>query len=194
MSKENVIKLREITGAGVSDCQAALKESGDDIEKAIEVLRKKGALKAAKKLAERTAKEGLVGSYIHATGRAGCLIQVSCETDFVARTEEFKELVHDLAMHVTAFSPEYLRPEDIPAEVLDKEKEIYIEQLKKEGKPEQVIPKILEGKLEKFYGEVCLLNQPFIKDDKISVKEHIDQKIAKTGEKIEVVRFAKFNV
>lgn len=186
MSKQNLIKLRQSTGAGLSDCQDALAESGGDFGKATEILRKKGAVKAAKKSAEKTAREGLVGCYIHANGKVGALIQVNCETDFVARNQEFKDLVHDLAMQVAAAEPEYLKPEDIPAEALA--------QLKSEGKSQAVADKIIAGKLQKFYSEVCLLNQPFIKDDKITVKELVASKIAKTGEKIEVMRFVRFNV
>jgi len=189
-----VTKLRAQTGAGMVDCKKALDESNGDYEKAIEILRKKGEAKATKKMAERQTKEGIVYSYIHSNSKAGVLLELFCETDFVARTDDFKALAHDLAMQIVAMSPEYLSPEQVSAEVLEKEKEVYREQLKAEGKPEAMMEKILEGKLAKFYEENCLLNQAFIKDDKLKVGELIKQMIAKTGEKIEVGKYARFQI
>jgi elongation factor Ts len=187
-----VSQLRERTGAGIVECKNALDEAGGDIEKAIEVLRKKGEIKAAKKLNERTTKEGLVHAYIHANGKVGAMVEVSCETDFVARNEEFQAFVHDLAMQVAATNPLYVKPEDIPAEIVAKEKEMYLEEV--QGKPPAVIEKILEGKLQKYYSEVCFLKQSFVKDEDITIEELINQKIAKIGEKIEVKRFVRFQI
>ncbi len=187
-------QLRDLTGAGVSDCQSALQESNGDIEKAIEILRKKGAVKAAKKSAERTACQGLIESYIHANGRVGVLLELRCETDFVARNQEFKDLAHDIAMQIAATSPIYIKPENVPTAEIEKEKEIYREQLKNEGKPENVREKIIEGKLNKYLQEVCLLKQPFIKDDKITVEELLTRAIAKIGEKIEVANFTRYQI
>jgi len=187
-----VSQLRERTGAGIVECKNALDEAGGDIEKAIEVLRKKGEIKAAKKLNERTTKEGLIHAYIHANGKVGAMVEVSCETDFVARNEEFQAFVHDLAMQVAATNPLYVKPEDIPAEIVAKEKEMYLEEV--QGKPPAVIEKILEGKLQKYYSEVCFLKQSFVKDEDITIEELINQKIAKIGEKIEVKRFVRFQI
>lgn len=185
--------LREKTGAGIVDCKRALEESGGDIEKAIEILRKEGILKASKKM-ERQTREGLIYAYIHSNGKIGAMIEVNCETDFVARNNEFKELVHDLAMQVAATDPLYIKSEDIPAEVIEKEKDIYREAILAEGKPAEIVDKVIIGKLEKYYEEICLLNQPFIKEEKMKVAEVINQKIAKIGEKIEVKRFVRFQI
>ncbi len=189
-----VSQLREQTGAGVVECKIALDESGGNLEKAIEILRKKGEIKAAKKSAERTTKEGLVHAYIHANGKVGAMIEVSCETDFVARNEDFKSLVHDLAMQVAATNPLYIKTEDVPESVIAKEKEMYLEEIRGQEKPPAVIEKILEGKLEKYFEDVCLLKQPFIKDEDITVEELINQKIAKIGEKIEVKKFVRYQI
>lgn len=194
MDKKIIVKLREMTGAGMVECQKALAEAAGDLAQAQEILRKKGAVKAARKLAERTTKEGLVASYIHPNGKVGVLIEVACETDFVARNNEFKNLVHDLAMQVAAANPLYVAPSDVPTEVLAKEKEIYTEQLKSEKKSPQVAEKVVLGKLEKFYSEVCLIKQPFIKDDKITVAQLISEKVAVLGEKIEIKRFSRFQL
>lgn len=191
---QTVTKLRAQTGAGMVDCKKALDESNGDYEKAIEILRKKGEAKATKKMNERQTKEGIVYSYIHSNGKVGVLLEFFCETDFVARTDDFKALAHDIAMQIVAMSPDYLSPEQVPAAVLEKEKEVYREQLKAEGKPEAMMEKILEGKLAKFYEENCLLNQTFIKDDKVKVGELIKQMIAKTGEKIEIGKYARFQI
>jgi len=191
---KTLLHLREITGAGMSDCKTALDESNGEIEKAIEILRKKGALKAAKKSAERIARQGVIESYIHGNGSVGVLLKLLCETDFVARTDDFKNLAHDIAMQIAAANPSYLRPENVPAEELNKEKEIYTEQLKTEGKPEAVMAKIIDGKVQKYYEQVCLLKQPFIKDDKITIEKLIEQSIAKIGEKIEIAEFARYQI
>jgi elongation factor Ts len=193
ISAADVKELRNRTGAGMMDCKRALEETGGDMEKAIEYLRMKGLAAAAKK-AGRATKEGLVEAYIHGGGRIGVLIEVNCETDFVARTEDFKALVHDLAMQVAAARPRYVKREDVPEEVVEKEKSILRAQALNEGKPEKVIDKIVAGRLEKFYQDTCLLEQPFIKDMERTVKDLIAEKIAKLGENIEVRRFARFEV
>jgi len=194
MSQEEIIKLREQTGAGMLDCKKALDEAGNDYNKAIEILRKKGEAKAVKKIAERTAKEGLVYSYIHSSAKIGAMLELFCETDFVARTDDFKNLAHDLAMQIVAMSPDYLNPEQVPADVLAKEKDIYAEQMKGENKPPEILEKIIMGKLAKFYEEVCLMKQLFIKDDKITIEDLLKQMIAKTGEKIEIGHFTRFQI
>lgn len=193
ISMEDIKQLRAMTGAGVLECRKALGEAGGDMNKAIEILREKGVAKAAKK-ASREAHEGTIGHYVHTGSRVAALVELNCETDFVARTPEFQQLAHDLAMQVVAASPQYIRPEDIPAEVLEREKNIYRAQLADSGKPAEVIEKIVEGKLQKFYEEACLLNQPFIKDGNITVGELITQTIAKMGENIIVRRFVRFSV
>jgi elongation factor Ts len=189
-----ILKLRETTGAGMMDCKKALDEAGDDLEKAIDILRKKGAIKAAKKQSERQTKEGIVHAYVHSNNKVGVLLELLCETDFVARNEEFRNLAHDLAMQIAATNPLYVKPEDVPAEVVEKEKSIYLEELSGQEKPPAVAEKIIAGKLEKYYEDVCLLNQPFIKDEDITIKDLINQKIAKIGEKIEVGRFVRFAI
>ncbi|HEY4906051.1 MAG TPA: translation elongation factor Ts [Candidatus Acidoferrum sp.] len=190
----NLVKeLRERTGAGFSDCRAALVESGADIEKAIDILRKKGQAAAAKK-AQRQASEGLVGHYIHAGGKIGVIVEVNCESDFVARTEAFQQLCHDVAMHIAAIDPRYLRREEVTPEMLEREKEIYKDQAKATGKPEAVIERIVTGKMEKFYEENCLYEQHYIKDESVTIGEMITQAIAKLGENISVRRFVRFKV
>ena len=188
-----VKELRERTGAGFSDCRAALVESAGNLEQAINVLRKKGQA-AAQKKAQRQASEGLVSHYIHAGGKIGVLVEVNCESDFVARTEEFQRLCHDVAMHIAALDPRFLRREEVTQEILDHEREIYREQAKATGKPDAVIEKIVTGKMEKFYEENCLYEQHFIKDEGTTVKELIDISIAKLGENIAVRRFTRFKV
>ena len=173
------------------DCKRALEEANGDMEKAIEILKKKGMAKAEKK-ATRVAKEGLIGSYVHMGGKIGVLVEVNCETDFVARTDEFKQLVKDIAMQIAAMRPLYVSPEEIPEEVLEREKAIYREQAA--GKPQHVVERIVEGKLKKFYEEVCLLEQPFIRDDSKKIKDLIKEAIAKLGENIKVSRFVRFEV
>jgi len=186
-------QLRERTGLGIADCKKAIDESNGDIEKAIEILRKTGAIKAAKK-AERETKEGLVDSYIHPGGRIGVLLKVNCETDFVARNEEFKNLVHDIAVQIAAADPQYLKPEDVPETIKEKEKEIFREQLKREGKPEAIVDKILEGKLQKMYSEVCLIKQTFFKEEKITIEELVNQTISKLGENIQIAEFVRYKL
>jgi elongation factor Ts len=188
-----VKELRERTGAGFSDCKAALIEANGIIEKAIEILRKKGQAAAAKK-AQREASEGLVGHYIHAGGKIGVLVELNCESDFVARTEAFQQLSHDIAMHVAALDPRYVRREEVTPDMLEKEREIYRAQALASGKPEQVVEKIVAGKMEKFYEENCLYEQHYIKDESITIGEMISQAIAKLGENISVRRFARFKV
>jgi elongation factor Ts len=194
-SAQLVKELRDRTGAGVMDCKEALNASGDNLDTAVEYLRKKGIASAAKK-AHREAKEGVVGSYIHAGAKLGVMVEVNCESDFVARTEAFQELVKDLAMQVAASNPTYVSREDVPGEVLEKEREIYRGQMADQKKPPQVVDKIVEGKLEKFFSESCLLEQPFIKDahGKTLVKDLVAGATAKTGERIVVKRFARFQV
>lgn len=191
---EQIQKLREKSGAGLMDVKRALEEAGGDEEKAMEILRKKGQKIAAKKQEERVAKQGIVHSYIHAGGKVGAMILLACETDFVAKNQEFKDLAHDICMQVAAMSPQYISPGDVPEDVINKEKEVYKEQLAKEGKPENVMEKIIKGKLGKFYSEVCLLNQKFIKNDSKTINDLIVEITAKLGEKIEVKRMARFSL
>ncbi|WP_456341469.1 translation elongation factor Ts [Thermovibrio sp.] len=193
ITTQMIKELREKTGAGIVDCKKALVEAGGDIEKAVEILRKKGAAKAAKK-AERATAEGAVFSYIHGGGKVGVLVELNCETDFVARNETFKELGHEIAMQIAAMSPEYVSKEEVPAEVIEKEKEVLREQALAEGKPEHIVEKIVEGRLAKFYSEKCLLEQPWIKDDSKTIKDLITDYITKLGENIKVRRFARFEV
>jgi len=185
--------LRDKTGAPMMDCKNALVEAKGDVEQAIVLLRKRGVSVAAKK-ATRTTSEGSVASYIHAGGKIGVLVEVNCESDFVARTDDFKELVHDIAMHVAATDPKYIRREDVTAADYDREKDIYRTQAAATGKPPQVVEKIVEGKMSKFYEEVCLLEQPFIKDQTVSIQQLIAAKVGKLGENIAVRRFARFKV
>jgi elongation factor Ts len=193
ISAEQVKKLRERTGLGMMECKKALNESCGDIEKAILVLRKKGFARAERKMSRDTA-DGLVGSYIHMNGKIGVLVEVNCESDFVARNKEFQDMVKNIAMHVAAASPRYVSPEEIPQDVLDEEKEIIAAQFKDSNKPAEIIEKIVLGKLNKFYEEVCLLDQKYIKDDKVSIKEYVASFIAKFGENIRVKRFARFQL
>jgi elongation factor Ts len=193
ISAEMVKDLRQRTGAGIIDCKAALHEAKGDVEGAIEYLRRKGLATAAKK-AGRIATDGLVSSYIHAGGKMGVLVEVNCETDFVARTEDFQGFVKNIAMHVAAANPQYIRREDVPAEVIEKEKRIYRDQARDSGKPEKVIDKIVEGKLERFYSEACLLEQTFIRDSDLTVREVLEATIAKVGENISIRRFARFQL
>jgi elongation factor Ts len=192
---EMVKDLRERTGAGMMDCKAALDAAKGDLQGAVEYLRKKGLADAAKK-AHRDARDGVVASYIHSGSKIGVLVEINCETDFVARTPDFQQLVKDVAMQVAAANPTYVSREDVPGEVLEKEREIYREQMADQKKPPQVIDKIIEGKLEKFYAESCLLEQPFIKDSsgKSRVKDLVDQATAKLQERVVVKRFARFQV
>lgn len=190
---ELVKELREKTGAGILDCQKALTENGNSIDKAIDYLRQKG-LAAAQKKAGRETNQGLIHAYIHAGGKIGVLIEVNCETDFVARNEQFKAFVNDLALQVAASSPSYVRREEIPAEVVEKERSIYEAQAKELGKPPAAWPKIVEGKLEKFYQENCLLEQGFIKDPSVVIKDLLAQQIATIGENMNIRRFTRFQL
>src|SRR6184192_3758851 len=193
ISAAQVKELREKTGAPMMDCKQALTESKGDIEAAIVHLRKKGIATAAKK-ASRVTSEGSVASYIHAGGKIGVLLEVNCESDFVARTEDFQSLVHDIAMHIAASDPKFIRKEDVTPEAYEREKEIYRAQAAASGKPPQVVEKIVEGKMSKFYEEVCLYEQPFIKDQTVSISQLIASTIGKLGENISVRRFARFKV
>ncbi|MGA1862473.1 translation elongation factor Ts [Deferribacter thermophilus] len=188
-----VKELREKTGAGMMDCKKALQETDGDIEKAIEYLRKKGLADAAKK-AGRVAAEGLVVSYIHGGGRIGVLVEVNCETDFVARTDEFKELCNDIAMHICASNPLYVSQDEVPQEVIEKEKEIYVAKAKEQGKPDHIIEKIVEGQIKKYLESICLLDQPFVKNPDVTVGQYIAEKIAKIGENIKVRRFVRYQL
>ncbi len=193
ISAGQVKELREKTGAPMMDCKQALTEAKGDLENAIVLLRKKGVSVAAKK-ATRVTSEGSVASYIHAGGKIGVLVEVNCESDFVARTDDFKELVHDIAMHIAASDPKYVRKEDVTPEAFEREKDIYRAQAASTGKPPAVVEKIVAGKMEKFYEEVCLLEQPFIKDQTVNISQLIAAKIGKLGENIAVRRFARFKV
>ncbi|OUM88368.1 MAG: elongation factor Ts [Bacillus thermozeamaize] len=188
-----VKELREKTGAGMMDCKKALTEAGGDMERAVEILREKGLAAAAKK-AGRIATEGLVESYIHAGGRIGVLVEVNCETDFVAKTEEFKSFVKDIAMQIAAAKPSYIRKDEVPAEEVEKERSILRAQALNEGKPEHIVEKMVEGRLEKYFKEICLLEQPFIKDPDKSIDQLLKETIAKIGENISIRRFARFEL
>ena len=188
-----VKELRERTNAGFSDCRAALVEANGDLDKAVDVLRKKGQAAAAKK-ATREATEGLIGHYIHAGGKIGVIVEINCESDFVARTEAFQNLCHDVAMHIAAVDPRYVRREEVTPEMLEHEREIYSAQARATGKPEQVIQKIVQGKMEKFYEETCLYEQHYIKDETMTIGEKVNQAIANLGENITIRRFARFKV
>ena len=188
-----VKELRGKTGAGILDCQNALKETGSDIEKAIDLLRERG-LAAAQKKAGRESKEGVVSCYIHGGSKIGVLVEVNCETDFVARNEEFQELVKDVALQIAAANPSCVKREQVPSEQVEREKAIYLAQAKELGKPEAAIDKIVQGKLEKFYQENCLLEQSFIKDPNVSITEILTQKIAKLGENISIARFTRYQL
>lgn len=189
-----VMELRNRTGAGMVDCKVALDESQGDMDKAIEVLKKKGAIKAAKKSAERQATEGLVVSYVHHNGKLAALLELSCETDFVARTDEFKELAQDLALQVAAMDPTYVSPETIPVEEVEKKRNEFLAELAEDKKPEDIKQKIVEGKLNKWYSDVCLTKQFFIKDEDKTIEQLLNEKIAKIGEKIAPTRFTRMQM
>ncbi|MCH6569244.1 MAG: translation elongation factor Ts [Acidobacteria bacterium] len=193
ISAEQVKALRDQTGAGMMECKKALLEADGDLEKAVTLLRERG-LAAAAKRADRQTREGIIGHYIHSGGRLGVLAEVNCETDFVAATEEFQELVRDIAMQIAASNPSYVRREDVRQEEIEREKEIYHNQAQSTGKPEKIMERIVEGKLNKYYSEVCLYEQPFIKDPELTVEELIKAKIAVLKENITVKRFARFKV
>ena len=192
ITADQVRQLREMTGAGMMECKKALSETNGDLDKAVDVLRKSGIAKAEKR-ADRAASQGRIESYVH-DSRIGVLVEVNCETDFVARTDDFKALCKDLAMQVAAAGADYVRREEVPAERIERERAIYAEQVKNEGKPAAIVDKIVDGKLNKFYSEVCLLEQPFIKDDKKTIMELVRETSSKTGENVVVRRFARFHL
>ncbi|HYY25056.1 MAG TPA: translation elongation factor Ts [Candidatus Udaeobacter sp.] len=193
ITAEMVKDLREKTGAGMMDCKKALSETEGDIEKAIDYLRQKGLSDAAKR-GGRTATEGAIGSYIHPGGKLGVLVEINCESDFVARTEDFQTLVKDVAMHIAAANPLYLRREEVPENVMAREKNIYEAQAREGGKPEKIIERIVQGKLEKFFQEICLLEQPFVKDPDVNISQLVSSKIAKLGENIVIRRFQRYQL
>jgi elongation factor Ts len=189
-----VAELRAKTGAGMVDCKKALEEANGDEAKAMEILRAKGAMKAAKKNAERETAEGLVEAYVHANGKVGALVELQCETDFVALNPEFKQLAHEIAMQVAAMAPIYVSPEEIPAGIVEKERNLYLAEIAEEKKPEEIKVKIVEGKLAKWYADVCLLNQLWVKDDSKTIAQLITEKVATIGEKIIVARFVRLEL
>lgn len=189
-----VMELRNRTGAGVVDCKKALEESGGDLDKAIDVLKQKGAIKAAKKSAERTATEGLIASYVHHNGKLAALLELACETDFVARNEEFKQLAADLALQVAAMDPQYVSPEAIPAAELENKRAEFLAELSGDNKPEDIKTKIIEGKLNKWYSETCLMKQSFIKDEDKTVEDMVNALVGKIGEKIVPTRFTRIQL
>ncbi|MBN1571449.1 MAG: translation elongation factor Ts [Acidobacteria bacterium] len=193
ISAELVKELREKTGVGFMECKSALQESNGDMEAAITILRKRGLASLAKKSGRET-KDGLIGAYIHNGSKIGVMLEVNCETDFVARNPDFQTLVKDLAMHIAASEPQFIRKEDVTEDVLARECEIYTEQARATGKPENVLAKMVEGRMSKFYAEVCLLEQPFVKDPAISVRDHIAAHIQKIGENIQVRRFVRYKL
>ncbi len=188
-----VKKLRDATGAGMMECKAALTEAGGNLDEATTVLRKRGLAQATKK-AGRSANEGLVGHYIHMGGKLGVLVEVNCESDFVARTDDFQSLAREIAMHIAAASPQYVRREDVPADILDRERDIYRGQMEGQNKPAAVIDKIVDGKLNSFYEQACLLDQPSVRDPKLTIGQIVQQAIAKLGENIVVARFVRFKL
>ncbi|HTM07369.1 MAG TPA: translation elongation factor Ts [Verrucomicrobiae bacterium] len=193
VNANTVKELREKTGAGVMDCKKALAECAGNLEKAVDYLRQKGLAAAAKKMS-RVAAEGLVGAYIHAGGKIGVMVELNCETDFVARTPEFQALLKDIAMQVAAASPRYIRREDVPAEEIERERGIYRSQVLEQGKPEKIVDKIVEGKLDRFYSEICLLEQAFIKDPDRKVADLLQDAVARIGENIQVRRFMRYQI
>jgi elongation factor Ts len=193
ISAAMVKKLRDLTGAGMMECKAALTEANGNVEEAIAILRKRGLAQATKK-AGRSTNEGLIGNYIHMGGKIGVLVEVNCESDFVARTEDFQTLAREIAMHIAAASPQYVRREEVPADVLERERTIYRGQMEGQNKPPQVVEKIVEGKLNSFYEQVCLLDQPSIRDPKVTIAQTIQAAIAKLGENISIARFVRFKL
>jgi len=193
ISASDVKKLREKTGVGFMDCKRALEETKGDFDKAIELLRKQGIAVAQKRSGRATA-QGIVGSYIHMGGKIGVLVEVNCETDFVAKSDEFKNFVKDIAMHIAASSPRWLSKEDVPTDVLEKEKDILKDQALKSGKPEKVIDRIVEGKISKFFTENCLMEQPFVKNTDMTIKQYLEELMGKTGEKCVIRRFTRYQM
>lgn len=192
ITTQDIAKLRQSTGAGMMDCKKALEESNGDFDKAVDYLRKKGAASGAKR-AERDAKEGVIVTYSHG-GRIGAMVEVNSETDFVARNEDFQAFAKDIAMQIAASAPLYVSREDVPAELVEKEKALEIEKAKEEGKPAEIAEKIVAGKIEKYYASICLLEQPFIKDQDVTVGDLLNEKLASIGEKIEIRRFVRFEL
>lgn len=193
ISAATVKQLREKTGAGIMDCKEALSECNGDISKAVDFLRKKGLATAAKR-AGRATTEGIIESYIHMDSKLGVLVEINCETDFVAKNEDFKEFAKNIAMHITATNPVSIRPEDVPEETIDKEKEIYRAQVLEMGKPEQIADKIVDGKMKKYFKENCLMNQAYVRDPDISIEDLLNEMVAKIGENITIKRFARFKI
>lgn len=193
ITAQDIAKLRTQTGAGMLDCKKALDETGGDYEKALDWLRERGVAKAAKRAGKVTA-EGAVASYIHGEGKVGVLVEVNCETDFVAKNDGFKSLVNDIALHIAGSMPQYVSREEVPADMLEREMSVYREQMKNEGKPAEMIEKIVTGKVDKFYAEICLLEQPFIKDEDKTIAELLTEKTGEIGEKITVRRFARYEL
>ncbi len=193
ISARDVKQLRDVTGAGMMDCKKALQEADGDPEKAVDLLRARGA-KKAKKRSEKSADEGVIGSYVHFDGKTAVIVEVNCETDFVANTDDFRALAKDLAMHIASAAPDSVSHEDIPPDVIERERRVYLEQVKEEGKPEHIAEKIVEGKLQKFFKESALLSQPFVKDPDKTIAELITEVSVRTGEKIQVARFARMKV
>ncbi|MGI6201345.1 MAG: translation elongation factor Ts [Christensenellales bacterium] len=193
ITAQAVKELRELTGVGMMDCKRALQDADGDVQKAVDLLREKGLASAAKK-SGRVAAEGIVDSYIHMGGRIGVLVEVNCETDFVAKTDDFKNLVHDIAMQIAAANPAYVRREEVPADVLEHEREVLRQQARNEGKPEKIIEKMVEGRVEKYYKENCLMDQVFVKDSEKTMTTMINEKIAAIGEKISVRRFVRYEM
>jgi len=191
ITAQMVKELRDATGLGMMDCKEALNECAGDMEKAIDYLRKKG-LKVASKRGDRASKEGVIDSYIHLGGKIGVMVELNCETDFVARTQDFKDLAREISMQIAATDPKWISPEDVPADVIEKETSIYTEQTLAEGKPEKVVPKIVEGKMKRFYEDVCLLEQSYIRDQDKKVSDLLSAAIAKTGEMVRVRRFVRY--
>lgn len=190
---KQVMELRALTNAGVMDAKSALDEAGGDVQKAADLLRKKGIAKADRK-SDRATAEGVIHAYVHANGKVGAMVEVLCETDFVARNEQFQQFVHDLAMHIVASNPLYVRSEDVPAEVLEKEKQVFVEEVAAAGKPPEIVEKIVSGKLEKYLTDVCLMKQPFVKDEDVTVEELMKSVTAKVGENIKVKRFVRMSL
>lgn len=194
ISAKEVKELRDRTGAGMMECKSALEEANGNMENAIDILRARGAAKAAKRAATREASEGVVGSYIHMGGKIGVLVEVNCETDFVAKTDQFQQLVRDIAMHIAAANPTAVRREEVPAELVERERAVYVEQMRESGKPEKIWDKIVEGKMERYFAESTLLEQPFVKNPDQTVSQLIAEVSGKTGEKIEVRRFTRYGL
>ena len=194
ISAKEVKELRDRTGAGMMECKSALEEANGNMENAIDILRARGAAKAAKRAATREASEGVVGSYIHMGGKIGVLVEVNCETDFVAKNDQFQQLVRDIAMHIAAANPTAVRREEVPAELVERERAVYVEQMRESGKPEKIWDKIVEGKMERYFAESTLLEQPFVKNPDQTVSQLIAEVSGKTGEKIEVRRFTRYGL